>query len=143
MMPNLLNDEELNFMSSQNGPSFGLWSIVLFDNLTFIRPNLLYFEQVEILFWLIKKLLDEGRIEFFVPQHLGKRIKSGELDITEYSQYLDWYIWRIPSEEQVKYFRCLWPKEGKHEHDLIVNNYFYDHLPAMIWVANDGSRHGS
>lgn len=96
--------------------SFGLWISGLFSAIEGNNPGLAFVDQKDVFFELLKRWLDEGKVKFCKPgDPLGE-------------------VWHASSDEIFRFLRAGWPQHAKDEHDIDLNNYFYD-LPAILWVG--------
>jgi hypothetical protein len=109
--------------------AFALWSNALYHGVKGWNPDLTFEEHKEAFFWLLKKLLDEGKVRLCYPN--------------------DWWRpglpedWDGSSDEIIQYVRERFPKEAKHENDRSVTDYFYDIFPPISWLGEDGKWYGS
>lgn len=107
--------------------SFGLWISGFFSAISGWNPGITFQEQREVFFALLKQLLDEGKVRFCPPNELWRE---------------GYDVWDADSETIVDYLRSHWPADATSEKDVVLTNYFYD-MPAILWVAPDGTLHGS
>ncbi|MHA6911455.1 hypothetical protein ACQUJS_24100 [Ralstonia pseudosolanacearum] len=106
---------------------FGLWITALFDGILVSNPTLTFDEHREAFSLLLKDFLEDGRIKFCPPTELWR----------------DGYdVWDADVATILQYLRSRWPEAAKSENDLILTDYFYE-IPAILWVAPDGTLHGS
>jgi hypothetical protein len=108
--------------------SFALWSSSLFSGISGYNPELTFEEHKEAFFWLLKKLLDEGKVRFDAPSELWSD---------------SYQIWDISSEGIIEYLRDRFPKDAISEDDSSVNLYFYTTVPPIMWLGEDGKWYGS
>jgi hypothetical protein len=107
--------------------AFGMWIIALYGNIKGYNPGLTFSEHNEAFFALLKELLDKNKIRFCAEDDpLGK---AGR-------------FWVADSATIIKELRNQWPESARAENDIDVTLYFYK-IPAVVWVAEDGSLHGS
>lgn len=105
--------------------AFGLWTNALFSNILGYNPEISFEEQTEAFFMLLEDLLNSGQVKFCTPNHLWQPGND---------------IWDAEAEDIISYLKSEWPSNAHSESDL--NDYFYK-IPAIVWVADDGSLHGS
>jgi hypothetical protein len=104
--------------------SFGLWISGLFSAIEGNNPGLTFADQKDAFFGILKRWLDEGKVKFCKPSDpLGA-------------------VWQGSTDEILMFLQERWPQHAKDEHDIDLNNYFYD-LPALLWVGPDGKLFGS
>lgn len=108
--------------------AFGLWITGLFGSINGWNPDLTFAEHREAFFWLVKKLLDEGKVKFEPPKELWSTVEGN--------------VWEESSDVIIDYLRSRWPEEAKHENDRCLNDYFYN-IPPILWVGEDGKLYGS
>jgi len=107
--------------------SFGLWISVLFSAISGWNPGISFQEQKGEFLYLLEELLKEGRVKFCPPNELWR----------------DGYdIWDVDVKTILQYLRSRWPDAARSENDIVLAEYFYD-MPAILWVAEDGTLHGS
>jgi hypothetical protein len=109
--------------------SFALWSSSLFSGISGWNPDLTFEEHKEAFFWLVAKLLDEGKIRFIYPNALC--YEGCPL------------YWDRSGEEFAQFLREYFPKDATHENNRSVNDYFYDVVPPIMWLGEDGKWYGS
>jgi hypothetical protein len=109
--------------------SFAHWSSGLFYAIKGPNPDLTFEEHKEAFFWLLKKLLDEGKVRLCYPADWWKPGLPED--------------WDGPSDEIIEYVRERFPKDATHEDDSVVNDYFYDSFPPISWLGEDGKWYGS
>lgn len=107
--------------------AFGLWITALFDGILVPNPGLTFEEHKEAFFWVLQKLLDEGKVKFCPPNELWHE---------------GYDVWDADNKAIVEYLRSHWPKSAKAEIDRVLVDYFYD-MPAILWVGEDGQLHSS
>jgi hypothetical protein len=107
--------------------SFGLWISGLFSAISGWNPGITFREQEAAFFWLLKKLLEEGKVKFCPPNEFWRK---------------GYDVWDADASTILEYLRCRWPVEASSENDRVLTNYFYE-MPAILWVATDGTLHGS
>ncbi|CAM3418292.1 DUF596 domain-containing protein [Bordetella sputigena] len=107
--------------------SFGLWLSSLFSAIKGWNPGINLEEQREIFFSLVKRLLDEGKVKFCPPNEFWRE---------------GYEVWDTESDTIVQYLKSHWPVNVTSENDIALTNYFYD-MPAILWVAADGTLQGS
>ncbi len=107
--------------------SFALWSSGFFSAISGWNPDLTFEEHKEAFFWLLKKLLDEGKVICCPPDDPLCRIHRG---------------WTTSSDEIIAYWRAHWPESAEDENDTDLNFYFYE-MPGIIWLGEDGKWYGS
>lgn len=120
--PRVLIAVELEY-PSHCSECFGLWVNCLW----FQYGGFSFEENREAFFWLLKKLLDEGKVRFCRPDDpLGNsRI-----------------YWDADSDTIVAYLQSQWPPGVTNENDPALNLYFFE-IPAILWVGEDGELYGS
>lgn len=114
---------QINFIPEIIRDSCGLWMSGLFSAISGWNPHFTFEDQKSAFFYLIEKLLNEGKIKFYVPKELWNGGNE---------------IWEVEPEIIVSYLRRKWPNRVSSENDIALTNYFYD-MPAIIWVDEDGS----
>jgi len=104
--------------------SFGLWISGLFSAIGGNSPGLAFTDQKDAFFEILRRWLADGKVKFCKPSDpLGE-------------------VWNASDEEILDFLQAGWPQHVKDEHDIDLNNYFYD-LPALLWVGPDGKIFGS
>lgn len=124
--------------------SFGMWITGLWGNVLFHHRELSFFEQKEVFFVLLERLLREGKVKFVkqdadvyhhydaktkVPYHPSQTVNDPETH------------WDAPIVEILKYLRARWPEGATQKDDLALNAYFYQ-IPTIIWHGEDGRWYG-
>lgn len=108
---------------------FGLWINGLFSVVTWIAEDLQFQDQKELFFLLLERLLREGKVVLVVPVDIDNR------DTKTRIQDGDDRIWDESVEFIIDYMRQTFPKEAKHEHDMVLNDYWYGTAcPHIGWV---------
>ncbi|MEF9413321.1 hypothetical protein ABXT21_04130 [Ralstonia sp. SM1864_UCD524_TZ4] len=102
--------------------AFGLWITALFDGILVRNPSLSFDEHKEVFFWLVEKLLRDGKIKFCPPNEIWRE---------------GYDIWDVDVTIVVDYLRLHWPASVKHKDDLVLSDYFYA-MPAILWIGDDG-----
>lgn len=100
---------------------------VLFSAIEGANPEFSLDEKKEAFFFLIRELLKEKRIKSCPPEELWCEGHD---------------VWDAEDDVIVFYLSSKWPGHIKSENDMALNDYFYD-IPAILWVAPDGSLIGS
>jgi len=111
-----------------NGP-FGLWVNGLFS----VVPGSGYFEEFhekkEAFFYLLERLLEEGRVVLDVPGD----IEYSSTKVRAQDGYTD--IWDESVEVMVSYMRKTFPADAQHEYDSVLTDYWYSAAcPHIGWV---------
>ncbi|WP_080965601.1 hypothetical protein [Chromobacterium subtsugae] len=107
--------------------SFGLWISALFSAAKGGGEDVSFEEQKGIFFHLLRVFLQEGRVKFCPPNEL----------------WCEGYdVWDVDVDSILNYFLTHWPSDVNSENDIKLTDYFYD-MPAILWVADDGTLHGS
>ena len=109
------------------GGCFGGWITAFWQDIVYALPNFSFPEHKEAFFWLLEKLLREGKVAFSPPS--DPLCKKGRR-------------WDAPVEEIIEYLRKSWPETAKDENDSDLNLYFYT-IPSIAWLGEDGEWHGS
>jgi hypothetical protein len=107
--------------------SFGLWISGFFSAISGWNPGITFEEQEEAFFELLGQLLDQERVKFCPPNELWRE---------------GYDVWDADTPTILQYLRSRWPADAISEKDVSLTNYFYD-MPAILWIASDGSLHGS
>lgn len=107
--------------------SFGLWISGLFSAISGWNSGITFQEQREAFFGLLEQLLNEGKIKFCPPNEFWHE---------------GYDVWDADADTILEYLRSRWPIGASSEKDVSLTNYFYD-MPAILWVAPDGTLHGS
>lgn len=115
----------LNHKEEIISDAFGLWISALFSDICGYNPELSFSEQKKYFFSLLKELLDSGKIKFSTPNEFWVDGNN---------------IWEVENSVVINYLMEKWPKQAQSEMELI--DYFYE-IPAVIWVAEDGTLHAS
>ena len=84
-------------------------------------------ENKEAFFWLLEKLLKEGKVRFCSPEDPLYREKKE---------------WDATPEEVIVYLKERWPEDAKDENDGDLHIYFYQ-IPAIAWLGEDGKWYSS
>lgn len=94
------------------------------------RDDFTFEENKEAFFYLLERLLREGRVAFSPPEDPLCR------------QHMRW---KAPPEEVIAFLKRGWPTEAKDEYDSAINDYFYDleRCPSTAWLGDDDQWHGS
>jgi hypothetical protein len=99
----------------------------LFSSICGHNQEATFLEKKEIFFQFLKQLLDQGKVKFCPPNEL----------------WHDGYdVWDADTMTILDYLLSRWPVDISSEKDIKLTNYFYD-MPAILWVASDGTLHGS
>lgn len=118
------------------GDSFGLWITGLFSAIGGWNPALSFEERKEAFFWLIERLLRTGKIRFVAPGadcYVSPENPHPWFTIDDHDAQ-----WQEAPEKIVVQLCAQWPQHARDESDLDLVTYFYS-IPAIIWVADDGS----
>lgn len=107
--------------------TFGLWITALFHGIHVPNPSLIFEEHKEAFFWLVEHLLRTEKIKFCPPNELWHE---------------GYDVWDTGIPTIMEYFRSRWPDEADSELSMKLTDYFYD-IPAVLWVAPNGTLHGS
>jgi hypothetical protein len=107
--------------------SFGLWISGLFSAISGCNPGFPFGDQKEAFFDLLKQLLDQGKVKFCPPNEFWRPGDD---------------VWDVDIEKILKYLQDHWPVNVIPEKDAALTDYFYD-MPAILWVAPDGTLHDS
>jgi len=86
------------------------------------RDGFTFEENKEAFFYLLERLLREGKVKFDQP------------DKPE--------AWDASPEEILEHFRKHWPTSATDEQDLNLHIYLY-RMPGIGWLGEDGQWHGS
>lgn len=95
----------------------------------------------EIFFWVLGKLLREGKIAFDDPYGEPWTYDPYSSDPNRPEQD-EAHLWKAEPEEIIAYLQKRWPKDANDEHDLELNYYFYE-MPYILWSGEDGRWYGS
>ncbi|HDR9584501.1 TPA: hypothetical protein QDC22_002914 [Burkholderia stabilis] len=107
--------------------SFGQWSSGLFSAIGGYNPGITFADQKQAFFYLLRQLLEQGKVRFCPPNELWRE---------------GYDIWDADVSTIMDYWESHWPGSVISENDILLANYFYD-MPAILWVASDGTLHGS
>ena len=114
--------------------SFGTWIHGIFFSDTRINN---FKEQCEVFFWLLEKLLEEGKAIVFPAQEFwDNEQKAFIVPTRSMNEYK--HIWDISPREVTQYMRSTWPNEVTHEDDL-TDYWFGNYCPRLGWVKEDGT----
>lgn len=116
------------------GESFGLWITSLFSSIGSWNPSLSFEEHKEAFFWLIERLLLEGKIKFIAPGadcYTSSQNPHPKLAIHDHEAQ-----WHLAPEAMVAQLRSEWPERARDENDLDLATYFYS-IPGIIWVGEN------
>ncbi len=108
--------------------SYDLWVDGIFGAVRGFNKNITLDEQKELFFTIVERLLKDGTIKFTPPNELWHE---------------GYNIWDASTEEIMQYLRNAFPKEAKHEDDMVLIDYFYGGIPAVLWKQEDGIYRGS
>ena len=109
-------------------PYYRGWIIHYWEELCMVAPDLSFPEKMEAFFFLVERLLREGKVRF---QHPTKD---------------EPFYWDVPPEVIVEHLKMGWPKEACSEGDEAIVDFFYTDLtrcPPIFWLGPDGEWHGS
>ncbi len=116
-----LTDKQITSLTRQiyRGWISNFWGAVCIEAI-----QLNYSEKVEAFFWLLERLLREGKVKFGDPD--------------------DW-SWNATPEDMIAHLKKGWPKDVTEEGDMKIVDYFYDldRCPPISWLGEDGEWHGS
>jgi hypothetical protein len=122
--------------------SFGLWINGFFGTIKGHYPDITFEEHKEAFFWLIEKLLSEGKIAFKKDVSIAGTFKSG--DKSEAQRALEeTYLWHAPPAEIAAYFRKIFPKHVTSETDVDLIFFWFTDSPYIVWKGHDGRWYGS
>ncbi|MBN3779484.1 hypothetical protein G3O06_18285 [Burkholderia sp. Ac-20345] len=107
--------------------AFGQWASGLFSAIGGFNPGIDFSDQKEAFFDILEKLLDQGKVKFCPPNELWRE---------------GYDVWDVDAKTILDYWRSHWPMNVTSENDADLTDYFYD-MPAILWVASDGTLHGS
>lgn len=99
------------------------------------NPSMKLSEQRESFFFLLEKLLEDGRVRFIAPGadcYISTENPRPKLAIEDQNAQ-----WHAPVGEIMAFVRNRWPAEVNQKNDLELTYYFYE-LPGLIWVDKDG-----
>ncbi len=116
---------------------FGLWSNSLWQRYDGISS---FSELKDAFFYLISRLLDEGKIRFIKPNENVLFVADGSLPsktICDESTH-----WTGPIKKIISYLRRLWPSSAQDFDDEELSVFFYE-IPPIIWRDKDGNWRGS
>jgi hypothetical protein len=98
------------------------WIIHYWEEVCMLAPQLDFQEKKEAFFYLLERLLREGKVTFDHP------------DKPE--------LWGETPEVMLSYFKTHWPANVSAEDDIDLTTYFY-RMPGVSWLGPDGEWHGS
>jgi hypothetical protein len=110
--------------------SFGLWITSFFSSISGWNPDITFQEHKEAFFWLVEHLLRTGKIKFCLPCEYELRQEGCG-------------VWDDDVPTIMEYLRSRWPDEADSELSGKLTDYFYNAIPCVLWVAPDGTLHGS
>jgi len=107
--------------------TFGLWITAFFGAISSFNPEITFDQHKHAFFELLEQLLDQGKVKFCPPNEIWRE---------------GYDVWEADASTILEYLKARWPADVTSERDAALNDYFYD-IPAILWVAADGSLHGS
>ncbi|WP_323120833.1 hypothetical protein [Burkholderia alba] len=116
--------------------SFGLWVSGLFSAIGSWNPMFSFEEHKDAFFWMIDRLLRDGKIKFIAPG--VDCYASPENPNPRYTIYDKDAHWSDVPEVIVESLRSQWPEGARDENDVDLMTYFYS-IPGIVWVGDDGS----
>jgi hypothetical protein len=96
-------------------------------------------EHKEIFLKMLGYLLNEKKIMLTAP---GADVIRTPRHIPKFTIYDKEAQWDIRPEDAVQYFRDRWPENLTDSNDVELIYFLYE-MPAIIWIADDGSLHAS
>lgn len=115
--------------------SFGLWVSSLFSAIGSWNPSLSFEERKEGFFWLIEKMLRDGKVKFIAPGadcYTSPDNPHPRLNIQD-----DEAHWHEAPESIISRLHAQWPEHARNEDDIDLVTYFYS-IPGIIWVGEGG-----
>lgn len=116
--------------------SFGLWISSLFSSIGSWNSSFSFDERKETFFDLIEILLHAGRVKFVAPG--ADCYVSIDKQNSRYTINDEEAQWNESPEIISKILREQWPAHVSNDEDVDLIAYFYS-IPAIIWVAEDGT----
>jgi hypothetical protein len=104
------------------------WFIHYWEEVCLELRDWSYPAKVEAFFYLVERLLDEGKVKFADPHGDGST------------------LWDAAPDVVVEHLRSGWPKDADTEGSPLIVSYFYDdwnRCPPIFWLGPDGQWHGS
>jgi hypothetical protein len=104
------------------------WIIHYWEEVCVLAPQLSFQEKKEAFFYLLERLLREGKVKFENP--FGNEPKC----------------WEATPEVIVAHLKAGWPQAATTEGDETIVSFFYDdwrRCPPIYWLGPDGEWHGS
>lgn len=128
---------------------FGLWIRALFSVPPWVDAKLPFSQQKEAFFLLLARLLKEGKVVLTPPPCLDKSepghwiIADGytdhdpqrRADPTDEGEPNRFWVWDVPVERQIEYFRSAFPKDVTDADDGELNLFWYlKECPRIGWL---------
>ncbi len=116
------------------------WISHYWEELCMVAPGLSFNEKKEAFFYLIERLLREGKAGFIAPGadcYISPSNPHPRYTINDEEAH-----WKAPPAQIVARLREQWPANATEEDDLDLYAYFYE-IPGIIWFDQDGKWHGS
>lgn len=129
------------------GP-FGLWINSLFSVMSLSPPylprKLSFSEQKEAFFLVLERLLREGKIVLLPPWNIEKEAPVRKMVQWRYhgdKTDADIWVWDIPIEGQIAYFRQVFPADAEEPNDSDLNLFWYmGDSPLIGWVSPENGK---
>jgi len=105
------------------------WFIHYWEEVCLELRDRSYPDKVEAFFYLVERLLKEGKAKFDLPLNDPRQDE----------------FWEDPPEVIVAHLHSHWPAQATHEGDPVIVDFFYDtqRCPPVSWLGPDGQWHGS
>lgn len=143
MIPRKILDILFAESINPNQNPFGLWINALFSVMSpptpYLPRELSFPEQKEAFFLVLERLLREGKAVLLPPWNIEIGVPVRKM--MEWNYYGDKSIseilvWDIPIEEQIAYFREVFPSNASDPDDSDLNLFWYmGDCPLIGWVS--------
>jgi hypothetical protein len=134
--------KEINGIEQICAGALGQWIDGLFIAIKGLNPTLTFPEHKEAFFWLLEKLLSEGKIGIKKDVSKAGTFKPDDLSL-EQRALEETYLWHAAPAEIAAYFREIFPKHVTDEHDAELNFFWYSESPYIVWKTPQGTWLGS
>lgn len=148
----MLSEEILDILFEEsidpNQSPFGLWINALFKLMSLPTPylprELSFAEQKEAFFLVLERLLREKKAVLLPPWNLESDAPVRKM--TEWNDYgdksdADIWVWDIPIEDQIAYFRRVFPADAADPDDSDLNLFWYMGVSPLIgWIHPDNGK---
>lgn len=112
--------QDIEWIDARYG-AFGLWIDALWPS----HLEIPYVDQEEVFFFLLKYLLDEGKV--YLEEPAGAEF--GE------KRVLNADVWAAPHDHMIEHIKRYWPKDVTDADDIRLTGFWYDiHCPKILWL---------